>query len=240
MKFSMDDFDNYSKDSVGFFSLKNDGDSCRVRILYESTNDIEGDAVHKVRNKDGIYVNVSCLRSYNDPACNCPLCSSPNFDDRKIHSKIWVPLQKVDTGELVLWERGKAFYKDTLLPMMIEKGKPFCGNVFTVERHGAAGDVYTKYEVVWEGFDDTVLDDFEDIPKSDLVILNKTFEELEKFVKTRTFDGAADSSYNQNNNNGNTRGNNNYNGRNNNNYNGNSDNGGYRRRGVSRPNTYDE
>jgi hypothetical protein len=72
---------------------------------------------------------------------------------------------------------------------MVEKGKPFCGNVFTVERHGQAGDMSTTYECVWEGFDDTVLDDFDSIPDPhDNIILKKTFEELQKFVETRTFD----------------------------------------------------
>jgi hypothetical protein len=189
MKFSMEEFDSYSPELTGYFSLKNDGDTCRVRFMYESMNDLEGHCVHKVNLRNGGFRFVDCLRSYDEPAENCPLCSSPNTDDRKLQSKIWVPIYKVETGEAVLWERGKSFYKNTLYPLMVEKGKPFCGNIFTIERHGAAGDMSTTYEVVFESFDDTVLDDFDEIPNpADNIILSKTYEELEKFVKTRTFD----------------------------------------------------
>lgn len=222
-KFSMDQIDNYSNNSgADFFSLKNDGDTCRVRILYDSVNDVEGNCFHGIRGADNRFYRVNCLRSYDEPADLCPLCSSANFDDRKLTTKIFIPLYIIETGEVKLWERGTKFYKEILLPLMIEKGTPFCGSTFTIERHGAAGDMSTTYELVWEGFDETTLEDFEEIPcASGTVVLDKTFEELDKFAKNRTFDDVAVPV---------RRGGKTTGGSNND-----SNGGGYRRRGVSRP-----
>ena len=190
MKFNASaEIDNYSPEAVGYFSLKNDGDTCRVRVLYESINDVEGHCVHKVALKNGGFKYVDCLREYSDPLDACPLCSSNVEDDKKLLTKIWVPLYKVDSGEAVLWERGKAFWKKVLYPLMVEKGEPFCGHTFTIERQGAAGDTNTTYEFIDNGVDDTVLDDFDEIPDPvGNLILQKSYEELESFIKTRTFD----------------------------------------------------
>ena len=210
MKFTMDDFDNYSPDQVGYFSLKNDGDSCKCRILYETVNDFDGRCVHKVKTQSGQYKFVDCLRSYGDPQDACPLCASKTLDDRKLQSSLWLPIFRYsvttksvyDSGEpvsdtkelndIVLWQRGKAFWQKQLYPLMVEKGKPFCSNIFTIIRHGKAGDIDTKYELVWEDADDTTLDDYDDIPNSDAVVLSKTFDELSKFVETRSFEEDSD------------------------------------------------
>ena len=193
MKFSMEEFDSYSPDlGASFFSLKNNGDKCRVRILYETMNDVQGSCVHKVNLKTGGFRFVECLRTYEDPQDACPLCSSPVMEDRKLQSRIWVPMYKVDTGEVVLWERGKSFWKNQLYPLMVQYGKPFCGNVFTIERVGEAGDINTTYEFIHEGYDEKTLDDFDTVPSADNIILTKTFEELEDFVSRRTFDTNAD------------------------------------------------
>ena len=195
MKFSMEEFDNYSPDlGAKFFSLKKNGDTARVRILYETMNDVTGSAVHKVNLKNGGFRFVECLRTYEDPQDCCPLCSSSVENDRKLQSRIWVPMYLTDTGETVLWERGKSFWKNQLYPLMVQHGKPFCGNVFTIERVGEAGDINTTYEFTFEGFDEKTLDDFDEVPSADSLVLSKSFEELEQFVKTRTFDSVEDGS----------------------------------------------
>ncbi len=191
MKFNMAaDAENYSPSTnTGYFSLKNDGDSARVRICYENINDVEGHCVHRVKTNNG-FKYVECLREYNDPLDMCPLCSSDNMEDRKLLSKIWIPIYKLDDNEIVLWERGKQFWQKEFYPLMVEKGEPFCANVFTIVRHGEANNMETTYEFISEGCDDTTLDDFEDIPSpTGTLVLEKTFEELESFLKTRSFDG---------------------------------------------------
>lgn len=191
MKFNMEKVEDFSPDKPGFFTLKNDGDSARVRILYESIGDVDGHLVHRVKTRSGSYVYVDCLRqNYDDPFDLCPLCSSKNDEHKKTIMKFWVPMYNLDKNEVVLWERGKAFWNNVLYPLMVEKGSPFCGHVFIVERHGEAKSMETTYEFVEDGVDDTVLDDFESIPDAlGTAIQDRTFEELENFVRTGDFDG---------------------------------------------------
>lgn len=193
MKFNASkDLDKYSQDQVGYFSLKDDGDSCRVRILYESLDDVEGYCVHRVKDKYGNQRYVNCIRNYEDAMDVCPCCSSPNIDDRKTVTKFWIPLYKVDEGEAVLWDRGKAMYKQ-LATLMVEKGgAPFCGHVFTIERHGKAGSMDTNYELIDEGVDETVLDDIleeiDSIPTPEgTLLLDLDYDKMKNFVETRSF-----------------------------------------------------
>lgn len=190
MKFGMDDLEKYSPEgNTNYFSLKNDGDKAQVRIMYENINDVEGHCVHKVKQKNGQFTYVECLRNYEDPIDCCPLCASKVNGDSKLMSRIWVPMYITEESRAVLWERGKSFWKDQLYPLMVEKGEPFCAHVFTVERHGAAGDIETTYELIDEGADHITLDDFDEIPDPvGTIIQEKTFEELERFVRTRSFD----------------------------------------------------
>ena len=192
MKFNMKEVDNYSPDKPGYFTeLKNDGDSCRVRVLYESLEDVDGNCVHRVRTRSGAYVWVDCLRQdYEDPMDVCPFCSCSKDDVKKTYTKFWVPLYLVDKQEIVLWERGKVFWKDVLYPLMVEKGSPFCGHVFIVERHGEAKSMDTTYDFIEDSVDDTILDDFDNIPDAfGLAVQDRSFEELENFVRTGDFSG---------------------------------------------------
>lgn len=188
MRFTMEEFDDYSPDVCGFFSLKNNHEKCRVRFMYNGLNDVDGRSAHKVSLKGGGFRFVDCLRAYDDPADACPFCTSDVMDDRKLISRIWVPIWKVDKEEACLWERGKQFWQKQLYPLMVEKGTPFCGNVFTIERIGEPGDINTTYDIVFEGFDETTLDDFEEIPTADKVVLSKSYDEMKAFLRTRTFD----------------------------------------------------
>ena len=199
MKFNAkNDLDKYAPEQAGYFSLKDDGDSCRVRFLYESLDDVEGYCVHRVKDKYNNFKYVNCLRDYNDPLDACPCCSSPNMDDRKTVTKFWIPLYKVDEQEAVLWDRGKAMYKQ-LSTLMVEKGgAPFCSHVFTVERHGAAGSMDTSYELLDEGCDETLLDDIleeiEAIPQPEgTLLLDLSYDEMKSFVNTRSFNPSSDS-----------------------------------------------
>ena len=189
MRFSVEtDMENYSPDMPGRFVLKKNGDTARVRFMYETMKDVEGHCVHKVKLPGGTFKWVECLRNYDDPAELCPLCNSSNFEDKKLSSKIWVPLYMEDTGDVVTWERGKKFWSSQLYPLMVEKGEPFCGNVFTIKRVGEPGDIETTYEITFDDCDGKILEDLAEMPSMENVVLEKTFEELQKFVKTRSFD----------------------------------------------------
>jgi hypothetical protein len=215
MKLSFEEFEELSqREGYGYFSLKNDNDSCECRILYETLNDLDPVSVHQVKTVDGKYVYVDCLRSKDEPEDLCPICKKTG---KKAELCVFIPVKRYsvtshmmdanknlkydsdgnpvyetsEKDDVVMWKRGYYFVKNTLYPLMIEKGKPFCCNRFTVIRHGKAGEQETKYELVFDGADDTVLDDFEGIPTTSDVVLSKTFEELERFNRTGSFDENA-------------------------------------------------
>ena len=195
MNFGINDLEKMpsgNEQQFGYFSLKNDGDSARVRFLYETAEDVQGHGVHKVTFANGKFRYVACARQhYDDPSDMCPLCASWNADDKKIFKKIWIPLYDVDKGEILLWDRGITFLREQLYPLIqqkVTKQTPLCSYVFSIERHGAANSMDTQYEIIEESCDDTRLDDFDEIPSPvGTIILQKTYDELAYFVQNRTF-----------------------------------------------------
>ena len=200
MKINKNDVDKYGGESLAnFFSLKDNGDKATVRMLYETDDDVDLYAVHQIKLPDGSFRYVDCLReSYDAPFDDCPLCArgreTKDFSEKKAIVKLWVPIYNVDEDEVQIWERGKAFYNKQLTPLMAKYGEPFCANVFEIERIGAAGYSKTKYDITFIENDKKVLDDFDeiDLPNpAETIILSKSFEELNNFVNTRTFDGSG-------------------------------------------------
>ena len=200
MRMSYEDFEKSAKNNTGFFKLEDDGDSAEIRFLIETANDLNFRSTHFVKKKDGSFNYVDCLRSYDDEACLCPLCSVGKVDGiQQVQTHAWIPVYVVSmknakTDEVssvempFMWKVSQKLLSKVIYPQSVEKGKPFVGNTFTVIRHGKAGDIYTKYELIGEDFDNAMLDDFDEIPNPDDIIVTKTFEELETFVKTRSFD----------------------------------------------------
>ena len=216
MKLSFEEFEALSqREGCGYFVLRNDNDSCTGRILFETMDNLDFRSVHNVKTVDGNYIYVDCLRrNREDPEDMCPICKKTG---KKAELCVFIPVKRYtvtshmmdankhlqydsdgnpvyetsEKDDIVMWKRGYTFVKNTLYPLMIEKGKPFCCNKFDIIRHGKAGSPDTTYELVFEGADDTVLDDFEDIPTTDDVVLSKTFEELERFNRTGSFDENA-------------------------------------------------
>ena len=73
-RISIADAEHYGNQKGGsWFSLKDDHDTAKVRFMYESIDDVQMDVVHEVE-VDGKKRYVNCIRSYNEPADNCPLC----------------------------------------------------------------------------------------------------------------------------------------------------------------------
>ena len=177
---------------VKFFSLKKDGDSARVRILYENMDNIPSYGVHSVK-KDGRYASINCLRDdYDDPADMCPFCACDNPDIKKLSLTLWIPIYNVDTGDISLWQRSDKFYNNVILPLMVKHGEPFCGNIFTIVRHGEPGDFNTRYDIIHESTDDAILDDFDEIPSPEGAFLfNYNEEEMKRFLETGSFEEAS-------------------------------------------------
>lgn len=179
------DLDKYSNNGK-YFSLKNDGDSKVVRILYNSASDMDGYNVHRVK-VNGFDTDVNCLRNYTDPLEVCPLCEAK----KKTFVRFYVPIYDEETGETCIWSRGQNFYSQ--LAELANSCNPLISYPVTIKRHGKAGDMNTKYEMSSDSENDGTT--FEDLgvnmpdPVEMGALLDKSFEELTTYVNTGSFDG---------------------------------------------------
>lgn len=191
-RFNANEIGNYGTSSGGgkvdFFSLKNDKDTARVRILYESAEDIEGFSVHRVQVGDKErYVN--CLREYNDPVDKCPFCAAK----LPVQAKLFVPLYNEDLDKVQFWERGKTFYSQ--LSSICTRYPNVVSMVFDIERNGKPRDTKTTYQFFPAGAaDGTTVDDIMTDLEMDSVpsplggiILDKTAEEMSAYLRDGEF-----------------------------------------------------
>lgn len=181
-RFNFQDADNYGgTGGGGFFSLKNDGDVARVRFMYNSIDDVQGDAVHEVE-LDGKKRYVSCLRAYNEPLSECPFCNARMLQK----AKLFVPLYDVDSDRAVTWERGKKFFSK--ISSLCARYPDIVHHVFEIERNGKAGSTQTTYEIYEVSDDDTTLEDLPELPNIvGGIVLEKTAEEMEYYLKNGDF-----------------------------------------------------
>lgn len=183
------DIDNYSANAGGYFSLADDGDTAKVRIMYTSSDDIEGYSVHKV-NVNGSDRWVSCLREYTDPLDACPLCQAKY----KLQPRFFVPMYMEDgknKGDIVIWDRGpgknNSFY--TQLVDLCNQNNPLISHVVEIERVGAKGDFNTTYEMYAGPDDGTLPEDLPEVPAPEgTFVLEKTYDELVTFAQTGSFE----------------------------------------------------
>lgn len=185
-RFGATDADNYGgSGGSSFFSLKNDGDTAKVRFMYNSMEDVVGYAVHEVTIDDKKrYVN--CLRSYNEPKSKCPMCAAGEFQ----RAKLYIPLYDIDEDEVKIWERGKNFFAkiSALCARYASGDTPLVSHTFDVERHGKKGDTQTTYEIYETGKDDTTLDDLPEVPDvMSTIILDKSASDLEFYLNEGYF-----------------------------------------------------
>lgn len=178
----MEDADNYGGNGGGgFFSLKNDKDTARVRFLYSGIEDVEGLAVHQVE-VDGRKRWVNCLRSYNDPIDQCPFCAErkPQF------AKLFVPVYDIDEDKVKIWERGKKFFAK--MSSLCSHYQNLVSHIFLIERNGKKGDQATTYEIYEQGSDETVLEDLPEAPEMiGGFVLDKSAEDMYCYLDTGEF-----------------------------------------------------
>lgn len=187
MRFSYNDADNYgSNGASSFFTLKNDKDTARVRIMYRGMDDVEGLAVHEIE-LDGKKRYVNCIREYNDPIDMCPLCKA-NY---KVIAKLFVPLFNEETGDVMVWERGKKFFGK--LSSLCGRYDNLVSHVFEIERNGKPKDTATTYEIYPISEDNTTLDDLpEPVDVMKGIVLDKSADDMAYFVKYHEFPDSSD------------------------------------------------
>lgn len=181
-RFNFDEAENYGgTGGGGFFSLKNDKDVARVRFMYGSIEDVQGDAVHEVE-IDGKKRYVSCLRSYNEPLSECPFCNARMLQK----AKLFVPLYDVDADRVVTWERGKKFFSK--IASLCARYPDIVSHVFEIERNGKAGSKETTYEIYEVSDDGTTLEDLPELPNiTGGIVLEKSAQEMEYYLQHGEF-----------------------------------------------------
>ena len=197
-RFNAHEADNYGGNgsSGGFFSLKNDKDTARVRFLYNDFEDVEGVACHEVE-VDGKKRYVNCLREYNQPVSDCPFCANGRYQA----AKIFVPLYDIAEDKVKIWERGKKFFAK--LSSLCSRYGNLVSHEFEIERNGKPGETTTTYEIYEVGKDDTRLEDLPEVPQIiGGLVLDKSADELQYYLDYGEFPDSG-------NNNGNSGGRNN-------------------------------
>lgn len=184
-RFTMQESDNYGQNNAGsFFSLKDDGDTARVRFLYNTIDDVEGYAVHQVEIGDRTrYVN--CLRAYNEPLEKCPFCAAK----MRITPKLFLKVYNEDTQECQIWERGKAYFQR--IAGLAARYNPLVNEIVEIERHGKKGDKQTNYEFFPVESSPVNLDDFDCTEPLGTIIMDKTADEMEEFLAVGSFPDTA-------------------------------------------------
>ena len=180
-----------------YFSLKNNGDKAVVRILYDNPSQFKICSVHKLRSA-GKFTTVNCPRSYNEPVEVCPLCESGNGSQ----TRFYVPMIQYFQGEsdsiehrLVIWERSLSFART--VKSLIDEYGPLQDVVFTITRDGEAGDIKTKYNVLFGnprmypdnvyGLDSEMFEESKNFNVVGTVVQDKSKEELDFYTKTGSF-----------------------------------------------------
>lgn len=179
-RFKADQVEQYKTSGAGgsFFSLQNDKDYETVRLMYNDMNDVELFSVHEIE-VNGQTQWVNCLREYDEPVHNCPLCAAGN----RLQVKMWVPLYMENTGEVKVWERGRTFVSQ--VESSARRFNPLVSTIFEIERNGKKGDQNTTYALVNVGRDDKKLEELP--PKPEVVgsiVKEYTFEQLEEYLQT--------------------------------------------------------
>jgi len=181
-KFSLGQENNFGGNGGGgFFSLKNDGDTARVRFLYNGAEDVEGFAVHQVEvNGKKRYVN--CIRETGDAKDVCPLCAAGHF----VTAKFFIPLYNVDEDKTMVWERGKQF--GSKLGSLCAHYPDLVQTEFEIERNGKSKDPQTTYEIYPCEKDTNVsVEDFKDIKILGGLVIDATADDMEDYLQTGEF-----------------------------------------------------
>lgn len=158
-KISINKSGQYQQNSNSeFFTLKDDGDSARVRFLYSDPNgeDIDYFLVHEVE-IDGKRRYVSCNAIDDEGRMHtedCPLCKSGN----KPKEKLFLQLFDEDDQKLKIWERGKNFVAKIIT--YLNRYGALVEQPFDIERRGKKGDTNTTYELFALAKDGKHLEDF--------------------------------------------------------------------------------
>lgn len=179
---------------VSYFNLKTDGEEAIVRFIYNKPEEFDLISVHMVE-IDGKQRRVNCLRTPYEPLDKCPLCSS----GAKVYQKFFIKLIEYVTdenGKIIavprIWER-PAMFARTLKTYFDNYGN-LSDHIFKIKRHGERGNMQTTYDILYANpavyKPNLYIKDFSGFENYSLfnyVVLDKSGDDLDTFVKTGVF-----------------------------------------------------
>lgn len=119
----------------GLFRLVNDGDSARVVFLYRSQEDVLVASAHYIKSTDYTGYVHCCGRG-------CSACEK----GIRVQDKLFIPLWNEDQQEIQFWDRNTRFESQLVADVFSRSPNP-SEYIFKITRHGAAGDINTKYSI---------------------------------------------------------------------------------------------
>lgn len=131
-------YPSQSQDRAKYFSIKEDRGTRRVRFLYNDLNDVYFDVVHEVKVNNRT-MQIQCLNARGEDPNTCPLCQKGHY--QKV--VLYIPLLDVDTNEILIWSRSKAWLQN--IQGLMARNNPLSGTVFEIMRIGAPRDMKTQY-----------------------------------------------------------------------------------------------
>lgn len=189
----INDVDNYrSGGDFNYLQLKEDGDIAKVRFYIESMDDLKFYVVHEIEvNGKKRYVN--CIRTYDQPIDDCPLCAEAlQNKELKTTVKMFLPVLDLSDNQVKLFERGRTF-KDEIIGH-IRRNAPLVNYPCEIERCGAKGDTNTTYKVypLAQEKDNTMIKDlpeFDDLLGS--YVIDMTFEQMNEYLQSGKVAGVS-------------------------------------------------
>jgi len=120
----------------GMFLLKNDGDSADVIFMYKSIQDVLMCDTHYIKSENHSGY-VQCLGSRSCPACERNI---------RVQPKLFIPLYVIESNTILFWDRSIRFQQQLENDVFSKFPNP-SEFVFRITRHGAAGDINTRYSI---------------------------------------------------------------------------------------------
>lgn len=121
----------------GKFRLANDGDTADVIMLYRDKNDVLIADVHYI--KSNIYNGYVHCTGYGCPAC---------ANNIRKQTKLFIPMYNLESNEIQFWDRTQKFLPQIHSDVFANGNYPNPSEfVYRITRHGAAGDMATRYQI---------------------------------------------------------------------------------------------
>ena len=171
-----------SSNSNGYFSLKNDKDSAKVRFMYNTVDEIETYAVHEVQ-INGFTRHVDCLKDAEGHG-TCPFCDK----GVKRTARTFFKLYNIDKEAVEVWDCGLKRAPSIENILRMSRANQLVNDVFEIVRHGQAKATDTSYDIIYKATDDVVL---QDLPKTPEVygrfVQQRSVADMEYYITNNTF-----------------------------------------------------